>query len=158
MGPTAKLATMHRVTNTPLAKVGLPKQKIRVLAKMRRLGTILGKHRFWPDIGKESVQNEKSPFLKKNQGESEKSVGFFHKKLIFAILVEFLVIILWENVRFSVNLLSPYDTFGKLKSEVNFVILGPKLRVVTVLSRYSQKWPKFGIGASLVNVFFWKHE
>ena len=37
------------------------------------------------------------------------------------------------------------NIFGKMKSRAIFVILGPKLRVVPILSRYSPKMAKFGM-------------
>ena len=38
MGPISKLVDKHRATNAALTKIGLPRQKIRFSAKMRRLG------------------------------------------------------------------------------------------------------------------------
>ena len=47
MGPTGKMVVTHRATSALSTKIGFPKQKIGFLAKMRRLGPILGSGIFW---------------------------------------------------------------------------------------------------------------
>ena len=47
MGQKGKMVVTHRATNAQLTKMVLPKQKIGFLAKMRRLGRILGRGTFW---------------------------------------------------------------------------------------------------------------
>ena len=46
-GSTGKMVVTPRATSAPSTKIGFPKQKIGFLAKMRRLGPILGSGIFW---------------------------------------------------------------------------------------------------------------
>ena len=63
------MVVTHRAKNALLTEIWLPKPRVGLLAKMRRLRPILGRHRFWgrhvPDIGEQNAQIEKNRFCKR---------------------------------------------------------------------------------------------
>ena len=72
IGPMGEMLATHRATNAPLTKIGLLRQKIEFLAKMLRLGLILGRHTIWRhvlNVGGQSAQNETRRFLLVHKGE-----------------------------------------------------------------------------------------
>ena len=94
MGLKGKMVVTHRATNALLTKKVLPKQKIGFLAKMHRLGPILGRGTFWslPFFSSESkVQKMKKVNFCKIIREKVTKMGVTTRKNQFlAIFVKFL--------------------------------------------------------------------
>ena len=91
------LAT-HRATNAPLTKIGLLRQKIEFLAKMLRLGLILGRHTIWRhvlNVGGQSAQNETRRFLLVHKGEVKKMGITIGNNKFLVILMNFSAVFCW---------------------------------------------------------------
>ena len=89
-------------------------------------------------FGEQSAENEKKVIFLQKMREKMKHMGVTARKIKFWSFIEFLGLFLWKKstvFRQFLPELNFYITiyiFGKLKSGESFVILGPKLRVLSL--------------------------
>ena len=135
MGPKGKMVVTHRATN------GLCWQNLGDLGK---------KSDVWPMdrfFGEQSAENQKKViFCKKKMREKMKHMGVTARKIKFWSFIKFFGPFLMKKkqpfLRQFLPELNFYITiyiFGKLKSGESFVILGPKLKVLSTKRCYFSK-------------------